>query len=149
MTNFETFYYFFGVCALYAGIIFLLLYNWYFIKRKKNKFRHYLIRKKSKCFSTWCVVVKRKNCKNDVELPFLTKFFAKRAVKKLDNWVRRSHPLLTDQACGGFMYKKVDNQTDIVQLKNPRSNRYVKIDRAKGRILSHKKSEGAYKGIII
>ncbi len=37
---------------------------------------------------------------------------------------------------------------DIVQVKNPRSNRY-KIDRAKGRILSHKKSEGKYKGIPI
>ncbi len=40
-------------------------------------------------------------------------------------------------------------KTDIVQLKNPRSNRYIKIDRARGRILSHKKSEGAYKGISI
>lgn len=38
---------------------------------------------------------------------------------------------------------------DIVQVKNPRSNRYVKIDRAKGRILSHKKSEGKYKGIPV
>ena len=40
-------------------------------------------------------------------------------------------------------------KTDIVQVKNPRSNRYIKIDRAKGRILSHKKSEGAYKGIPV
>ncbi|CAC9534702.1 hypothetical protein [uncultured Gammaproteobacteria bacterium] len=28
---------------------------------------------------------------------------------------------------------------NIVQVKNPRTNRYVKIDRDKGRILSHKK----------
>jgi hypothetical protein len=27
---------------------------------------------------------------------------------------------------------------DIIQVKNPRTNRYVKIDRDKGRILSHK-----------
>jgi hypothetical protein len=38
---------------------------------------------------------------------------------------------------------------DIVQVRNPRSNRYIKIDRARGRILSHKKSEGAYKGISV
>lgn len=31
------------------------------------------------------------------------------------------------------------NKKDIVQVKNPRTNRYIKIDRAKGRILSHKK----------
>ena len=28
---------------------------------------------------------------------------------------------------------------DIVQIKNPRTNRYVKIDRDKGHIISHKK----------
>ncbi len=38
---------------------------------------------------------------------------------------------------------------DIVQVKNPRTNRYIKIDRAKGRILSHKKSDGAYKGVPV
>jgi hypothetical protein len=38
---------------------------------------------------------------------------------------------------------------DIVQKKNPRTKRYIKIDREKGRILSHKKSNGAYKGITI
>lgn len=38
---------------------------------------------------------------------------------------------------------------DIVQVKNPRSNRYIKIDREKGRVLSHKKSEGKYKGIPV
>lgn len=53
-------------------------------------------------------------------------------------------------------YKNLYNETmgttrkkDIVQVKNPRTNRYVKIDRSKGRILSHKKSYGAYKGIPV
>ncbi len=40
-------------------------------------------------------------------------------------------------------------KSDIVQIKNPKSGHYVKIDRAKGRILSHKKSEGPYKGVPI
>ena len=38
---------------------------------------------------------------------------------------------------------------DIVQVKNPKSGRYVKIDRTEGKILDHKKSEGSYKGIPI
>ena len=38
---------------------------------------------------------------------------------------------------------------DLVQIKNPKSGRYVKIDRTSGRILDHKKSEGPYKGIPI
>lgn len=37
----------------------------------------------------------------------------------------------------------------IVQTKNPRSGRYVKIDREKGVILSNKSSKGPYKGIPI
>ncbi len=40
-------------------------------------------------------------------------------------------------------------KSDIVQVRNPRSDRYVKIDRAAGRIVSHKKSEGSYKGVPI
>ena len=40
-------------------------------------------------------------------------------------------------------------KSSIVQLKNPRSGHYVKIDRAKGEIVSHKKSEGPYKGVPI
>ena len=35
----------------------------------------------------------------------------------------------------------------IVQIKNPKSGHYVKIDRKEGRIVSHKKSEGPYKGV--
>lgn len=38
---------------------------------------------------------------------------------------------------------------DIVQIKNPRSNHYVKIDRTEGKIIDHKKSDGPYKGIPV
>ena len=39
--------------------------------------------------------------------------------------------------------------TDIVQVRNPRSNRYVKVDRSLGKIISIKKSPKPYKGIPI
>jgi len=42
-----------------------------------------------------------------------------------------------------------DKKRDIVQIKNPKSGHYVKIDRTSGRILDHKKSEGPYKGVPI
>jgi hypothetical protein len=38
---------------------------------------------------------------------------------------------------------------DIVQVKNPKSGHYVKIDRSIGKILDHKKSEGPYKNVPI
>ena len=38
---------------------------------------------------------------------------------------------------------------DLVQTKNPRTGHYVKIDRGQGRLVSHKKSSGPYKGIPI
>ncbi|MGP8337039.1 MAG: hypothetical protein ACT6FC_02250 [Methanosarcinaceae archaeon] len=38
---------------------------------------------------------------------------------------------------------------DIVQVKNPKSGHYVKIDRSIGKILSYKKTEGAYKNVPI
>ena len=38
---------------------------------------------------------------------------------------------------------------NIVQTKNPRSERYVKINRSKGIITAHKKSDGPYKNIPI
>ena len=47
------------------------------------------------------------------------------------------------------MASKKKNGSDIVQVKNPRSGKYVKIDRAKGKILDHKKSEGPYKNIPV
>ena len=37
----------------------------------------------------------------------------------------------------------------IIQTKNPRSNRYVKLDLEKGMVIASKKSEGAYKNIPI
>jgi len=37
----------------------------------------------------------------------------------------------------------------VVQVRNPRSGRYVKIDRSAGRIVSHKKSPGPYQGVPI
>lgn len=38
---------------------------------------------------------------------------------------------------------------DIVQVKNPRSGHYVKIDRTVGKIVSHKKSDGPYKNVRV
>ncbi|HTO14562.1 MAG TPA: hypothetical protein VLZ83_02275 [Edaphocola sp.] len=38
---------------------------------------------------------------------------------------------------------------NIVQTKNPRTGKYVKIDREKGKIVSNKKSEGPYKGVPV
>ena len=38
---------------------------------------------------------------------------------------------------------------DVVQIKNPKSGHYVKIDRSQGKILAHKKSDGPYKDIPI
>jgi hypothetical protein len=38
---------------------------------------------------------------------------------------------------------------DIIQVKNPKTGKYVKIDRDAGRIIDHKKSEGPYQGIPI
>ncbi len=38
---------------------------------------------------------------------------------------------------------------DIVQVKNPKSGHYVKIDRSIGKILSYKKTEGPYKNVPI
>jgi glutamate dehydrogenase/leucine dehydrogenase len=38
---------------------------------------------------------------------------------------------------------------DVVQVKNPRTNKYVKIDRTEGKIVSHKKTSGPYKGVPV
>ena len=40
-------------------------------------------------------------------------------------------------------------KSDLIQIQNPRSKRYIKTDRARGRILGHKKTKGPYKGIKI
>lgn len=36
-----------------------------------------------------------------------------------------------------------------IQVLNPRTKHYVKIDTTLGKIVSHKKTEGAYKNITI
>ncbi len=38
---------------------------------------------------------------------------------------------------------------DVIQVKNPRTNRYVKIDRSAGKIVSSKKSIGPYKNVPV
>jgi len=38
---------------------------------------------------------------------------------------------------------------DVVQVKNPKTGKYVKIDRAKGKIIAHKKSDGPYKNVPV
>jgi len=45
--------------------------------------------------------------------------------------------------------KTKPKKRDLVQLKNPISERYVLIDRTTGTIVSHKKSPGPYKGVPI
>ena len=40
-------------------------------------------------------------------------------------------------------------ESSVVQVKNPKTGHYVKIDRDKGKIVAHKKSEGPYKGVAI
>jgi hypothetical protein len=40
-------------------------------------------------------------------------------------------------------------ERDVVQVKNPRTGRYVKIDRSAGRIIASKKSEGKYADIPV
>ena len=42
-----------------------------------------------------------------------------------------------------------NSKSDVVQVKNPRTGKYVKIDRSKGKIISHKKSDGPYKGVPV
>jgi hypothetical protein len=42
-----------------------------------------------------------------------------------------------------------DKKKDIIQTRNPKSDRYVKIDRSAGKIIAHKKSEGPYKNVPI
>jgi hypothetical protein len=37
----------------------------------------------------------------------------------------------------------------VVQLKNPRTGRYVKVDRSKGEIVSVKSTPGPYKNVPI
>jgi len=43
----------------------------------------------------------------------------------------------------------VSKKRDVVQVKNPKTKRYVKIDRAAGKIISSKKSKGPYSKVPI
>ncbi len=45
--------------------------------------------------------------------------------------------------------QKGSMKKDIVQIKNPKTGNYVKIDRSVGIVISHKKSVGPYKGVPI
>jgi len=38
---------------------------------------------------------------------------------------------------------------EIVQVRNPKIDRWVKIDKSTGKILAHKKSKGKYKNIPV
>jgi hypothetical protein len=40
-------------------------------------------------------------------------------------------------------------KADVVQVKNPRTGRYVKIDRSAGKIVASKKSAGKYANIPV
>ncbi len=40
-------------------------------------------------------------------------------------------------------------KSDVVQVRNPRTERYVKIDRSAGKIVSHKRSSGPYKNVPV
>ena len=46
-------------------------------------------------------------------------------------------------------FKRYQMRGDIVQIRNPFTDRYVKIDRERGLVLSHKRSKGPYKNVII
>lgn len=43
----------------------------------------------------------------------------------------------------------MSKKRNVVQIKNPKSGHYVKIDRSIGKIVSHKKSDGPYKGVPV
>lgn len=43
----------------------------------------------------------------------------------------------------------VAKKKDVVQVKNPKTGRYVKIDRSVGRIVASKKSTGKYKNVPV
>jgi hypothetical protein len=43
----------------------------------------------------------------------------------------------------------VSRKQDIVQVKNPRTNRYVKINRTEGKIIGQKPSVGPYKNVPV
>ena len=47
------------------------------------------------------------------------------------------------------MSKNTITRNKLVQIKNPRVERYSIIDKVRGEIINHKRSEGPYKNIPI
>ena len=45
--------------------------------------------------------------------------------------------------------EKPEEGRDLVQIRNPRSGLYVKLDRSNGTIVGHKDTPGPYDGITI
>ena len=45
------------------------------------------------------------------------------------------------------MAKQPSSKKSVVQIKNPKSGHWVKIDRSKGKIVDHKTTPGPYKNI--
>ncbi|MDH4028526.1 MAG: hypothetical protein OEU95_06830 [Nitrospirota bacterium] len=43
----------------------------------------------------------------------------------------------------------MNKKSNIVQVRNPKSGHYVKIDRTAGKIVSHKKSSGPFKNVPV
>jgi len=57
--------------------------------------------------------------------------------------------LIAKSPVGNNIEIKTMTKKKVVQVKNPRTGKYVKIDRSKGRIVSSKKSAGPYKGVPV
>ena len=51
--------------------------------------------------------------------------------------------------CGNPLFKEPRPKKELVQLLNPRSHRYVVIDRGRGRIVKHGRTSKPYKNIPI
>lgn len=60
-------------------------------------------------------------------------------------------PFIDDDTSCDKLYTPILSREpkEIVQVFNPKTKRYIKIDKANGTILAHKKTPGAYKGVPI
>lgn len=47
------------------------------------------------------------------------------------------------------MARRLTKGRDLVQTRNPRTDRYVMVDRDEGRIVGHKPSPGQYKNVPV
>ena len=54
-----------------------------------------------------------------------------------------------DRLWGSEVDQTMSDKKDMVQTRNPRTGHYVKVDKARGVIVAHKKTPGPYKGIAI